>query len=387
MDALLSYLNKEQHHMLAMLRRLVEAESPSTDKPSVDRFGEMVGDIARSMKADVRYYASRRTGNHLRAEFRLNSGPTEGQILLLGHLDTVWDLGTIDRMPFRLERGRAFGPGVFDMKSGIVSGLFALKALRTRRIPIKKKVVLLLTADEEIGSPSSRPIIEREARRSDYVLVLEPAHGLKGALKTARKGVGGFEIRGRGRSAHAGLEPEKGASAVAELCWQILRLERLADPRKGITVNVGVITGGTRSNVVPAEASAKVDVRVARKRDMEEIERKLRSLRPHDRRTTLEISGGFNRPPLERTPQVAALFERARRLARPLGISLAETSVGGGSDGNFTAAWGIPTLDGLGAVGEGAHAHRENIVIRELPRRSALLAHLIAELASSEPRP
>ena len=387
MDALLSYLRKEQHHMLVMLRRLVEAESPSTDKAALDRFGEMVGDIARSMNGHVRYYGSRQTGKHLRAEFRLDSRPTAGHILLLGHLDTVWDLGTIDRMPFRLERGRAYGPGVFDMKSGIVSGLFALQGLRAKRIPIKKKVVFLLTADEEIGSPTSRPIIEREARRSDFVLVLEPAHGLNGALKTARKGVGEFEIRVRGRASHAGLEPEKGASAVVELCRQILRLERLADRRKGITVNVGVISGGTRSNVVPAEASTKVDVRVARKQDMGEIEQKFRSLKPYDRRTTVEISGRFNRPPLERTAQVVALFERARRLARSVGISLAETSVGGGSDGNFTAALGIPTLDGLGAVGEGAHSHGENIVVRELPRRSAMLAHLIADLGQSEPLP
>jgi glutamate carboxypeptidase len=380
MDALLSYLQDERKNMLAMLQRLVEAESPSTDKAAVDRLGEMVGAIAQSMNGRVQYYRSRQTGNHLRAEFRLHSGPAAGQILLLGHLDTVWDLGTIDRMPFRLRRGRAYGPGVFDMKSGIVSGLFALQGLCATRVPVNRKVVFLLTADEEIGSPSSRPIIEREARRSDFVLVLEPAHGLKGALKTARKGVGEFEIRVRGRSAHAGIEPEKGASAVVELCRQILRLERLADRRRGITVNAGVISGGSRSNVVPAEAAAKVDVRIARIQDQREMERKFHSLRPYDRRTMLQVAGRFNRPPLERTAPVAALFERARRLARSLGISLSEASVGGGSDGNFTAALGIPTLDGLGCVGEGAHAAHENIVIQELPRRAALLGRLIADL-------
>ena len=383
MDSILHALQAQQGEMVKMLRRLVEAESPSTDKAAVDRFGAMVGEIAGGMQARVRVVPSRQTGNHLRAEFRLGPGAIAGQILLLGHLDTVWACGTIARMPFRVRRGRACGPGVFDMKSGIVAALFALQALRTLRIPVKKKVVLLLVSDEEIGSLSSRPLTEREARRSDCVLVLEPAHGLKGALKTSRKGVSEFEIRVKGRAAHAGLEPEKGASAIEELARQILRLKQFADRRKGITVNVGVISGGTRSNVVAAEAAAVVDVRVARFRDQTEVEffsKKFRSLKPADRRTSLKISGGKNRPPLERTRQVAQLFQRARVLAQPLGITLSETSVGGGSDGNFTAALGVPTLDGLGCVGEGAHAPHENILLRELPRRAALLAHLIAGL-------
>ncbi len=378
MDSILSTLQAQQGEMVKMLRRLVEAESPSTDKAAVDRFGAMVGKIARGMQARVRVFPSRQTGNHLRAEFRLGPGRTAGQILLLGHLDTVWARGTIACMPFRVRQGRACGPGVFDMKSGIVAALFALRALRRLRIPVKKKVVLLLTSDEEIGSLTSRLLTEREARRSDCVLVLEPAHGLKGALKTSRKGVGEFEIRVKGRAAHAGLDPEKGASAIEELARQILRVKQFADRRRGITINVGVISGGTRSNVVAAEAAAVVDVRVARVRDQREIEKKIRSLLPADRRTTLTISGGKNRPPLERTRQVAQLFQRARALARPLGIDLREAAVGGGSDGNFTAALGVPTLDGLGGVGEGAHAPHENILLRELPRRAALLAHLIA---------
>ncbi len=378
MDSILRTLQAQQGEMVKMLRRLVEAESPSTDKAAVDRFGTMVGGIARRMQARVRVFPSRQTGNHLRAEFRLGPGRTTGQILLLGHLDTVWDCGTIARMPFRVRQGRACGPGVFDMKSGIIAALFALRALRTLLIPVKKKVVLLLTSDEETGSLTSRPLTEREARRSDCVLVLEPAHGLKGALKTSRKGVGDFEIRVKGRAAHAGLDPEKGASAIEELARQILRVKQFADRRRGITVNVGVISGGTRSNVVAAEAAAVVDVRAARVRDQREIERKIRSLKPADRRTSLKISGGKNRPPLERTRQVTQLFQRARALARPLGIELREAAVGGGSDGNFTAALGVPTLDGLGGVGEGAHASHENILLRELPRRAALLAHLIA---------
>lgn len=239
--------------------------------------------------------------------------------------------------------------------------------------------MFLLTSDEEIGSRSSRAIVEKEALRSDFVLVLEPAHGPHGALKTARKGVGDFELRVKGRSAHAGLEPEKGSSAIVELCRQILHVEGFADRRRGITVNAGMVSGGTRSNIVPAEASATVDVRVCRIADIKEMERKFRSLRPYDRRTTVAVTGQFNRPPLERTAQVVNLFHRARRLARPLGIQLEEASVGGGSDGNFTAGLGIPTLDGLGAVGDGAHAAHENIVVEELPRRSALLAHLMSD--------
>ena len=382
MDALLKMLQGEKEPMLALLRRLVEVESPSTDKAAADCFGKMVAEVTRSFGGRVRFYPSRQTGNHLRAEFRLAPRVTSGQILLLGHLDTVWSMGTIQRIPFRIQSGRAYGPGVFDMKSGIVLGLFALAALRSLRIPIAKKVVLLLNADEEIGSPSSRLLTEREAWRSDAVLVLEPAHGLKGALKTARKGTGEFQIRVKGRAAHAGLEPEKGVNAIVELSHHILNVEKLTDTRRGITFNPGMISGGTRANVVPEEASVIVDVRVLRAEDQARVERKLRSLRPYDRRAQLEVTGGFNRPPLERSPAVVALFERARRLAKPLGMALRETTVGGGSDGNFTAALGVPTLDGLGAVGDGAHAVHEHIVIDELPRRAALLAHLIAELSA-----
>jgi glutamate carboxypeptidase len=380
---LLKTLKGQTKDMLALLRRLVEAESPSTNKSVVDRLGKLVAAVARQQGARVRVYPSKTTGNHLRAEFRLGSGPSRGQILLLGHLDTVWGLGTLKEIPFRIKGGRAYGPGVFDMKSGIVMGLFALAALRRLQIPVRKKIVMLLNADEEIGSPSSRPITELEARRSDAALVLEPAHGAKGALKTARKGTGEFEICVHGRSAHAGLEPERGVNAILELSRQLLNIETLADKMRGITFNPGIIRGGTRGNVIPAEASATVDVRILRAQDQAWVERKLRSLRPYDKRAKLEVNGGFNRPPLERSKAVAALFERARELAESLGIELTEATVGGGSDGNFTAALGVPTLDGLGAVGEGAHAEHENIVIAELPRRAALLAHLIADLAGA----
>jgi glutamate carboxypeptidase len=383
MDTLQAYLRNELNRMLAMLRVFVEAESPSTEKAAVDRFGNMVAQTAAALGGRVHKQRSRQTGEHLHVGFGFGTPQNKRQILLLGHLDTVWPLGTIRRLPFRIQKGRAYGPGVFDMKSGIVSALFAIEALRKQNIQVRRNIVLLLTADEEVGSIAARPIVEKEAKRSDLVLVLEPAHGLHGALKTSRKGVGEFEIRVKGKAAHAGLEPEKGASAVAELCRQILRVQKFSDPRRGITVNAGVISGGTRSNVVAADALAKVDVRISRLKDMRNIEKRLRSLQPLDRRTSVKVSGQFNRPPLERTAEIIGLFQRARRVAETLGIRLTEVAVGGASDGNFTGALGVPTLDGLGCVGEGAHADHENIVVRELPRRSALLAHLIAEFGNA----
>jgi glutamate carboxypeptidase len=270
------------------------------------------------------------------------------------------------------------------MKAGIVMGFYALDALRKHGIAVNRKVVMLLNADEEIGSPSSRQVTRREARVSHAALVLEPALGPRGALKTARKGTGEFEIRVRGHAAHAGLEPEKGVNAILELSKQLIVIESLADKERGITFNPGIIRGGTRCNVVPEQASATVDVRVLHAEDMAFVNRKLRALRPFNRKAKLEVVGEFNRPPLERTEAVAALFARARRLARPLGIELAEASVGGGSDGNFTSALGVPTLDGLGAVGDGAHASHEHIVIEDLIRRTALLAHLIRDVASGD---
>ncbi len=383
MDILLKTLKAQEKPLLQLLRRFLEMESPSTDKAAVDRFGKFVAAVARDFGATVRFDPSRTTGNHLRAEFRLAPRPQGRQLLLLGHLDTVWELNTLARMPFRIRNGRAYGPGIFDMKAGIVMGLYALAALRRHGVTVNKKVVMLLNADEEIGSPSSHSATKREARRSDAALVLEPAFGLKGALKTARKGTGEFEIRVLGRAAHAGLEPEKGINAIVELARQLLRIESFADTKRGITFNCGMVRGGTRGNVVPGLAAATVDARVLRARDQAVVERKMRSLRPFHRKARVAVTGGFNRPPLERTAEVVALFECARRLARPLGIRLSEASVGGGSDGSFTSALGVPTLDGLGAVGDGAHAEHEHIVIDEVIRRTALLAHLIRDVSNT----
>jgi glutamate carboxypeptidase len=318
-------------------------------------------------------------GNHV--GIRFGSRARGKPVLLLGHTDTVYPIGTISRMPFRVRKGRVFGPGVLDMKGGIALILHVLEALLAwAKGKLPRPVTVFLVSDEEVGSQSSRAITEKLARESAAVLVLEPAAGLQGAVKTSRKGVGDYELVVRGKAAHAGLDFQKGQSAVIELAHQILQISKLVDPSRGITVNVGAIKGGTRVNVVPADASASIDVRIRSKQDAKEIERKLRALKPVNPSCKLELTGGINRPPMERTPGVAALYQKAKQIAHEIGWELDEAAVGGGSDGNFTAALGIPTLDGLGVVGEGAHAEHESILISELPRRAALLANLITQI-------
>jgi glutamate carboxypeptidase len=306
-----------------------------------------------------------------------------GQILGLGHSDTVWPMGTLSAMPWREEDGRLWGPGVLDMKAGLAFFVFAARILRDLDIPIRRKVTLLLNADEEIGSPDSRPLTEQQARQSSAVLVLEPGTGLEGRLKTARKGVGVYHVSVSGKASHAGVDFEKGASAVLELARQVQKIEGFTNLGKGITVNPGVISGGTRSNVVAAEAAAEVDIRVARLKDAGPLDRKFHALRAIDKRCKVTVTGGLNRPPMERTAEIAALFRLAKGLAKEMGLPLEESMTGGGSDGNFTAALGIPTLDGLGAVGEGAHAPHESILIDRIADRTALLAKLIASLGTA----
>jgi glutamate carboxypeptidase len=363
--------------MLGTLRELVEIESPSSDKAAVDRLGRHLKELFERAGGKVILHRQERFGDHLQVEFdgRDSSRPA----MLLGHMDTVWGLGTLKSMPFRIEKGRAFGPGVYDMKAGIAMMLFAIVALReAAKGALPRPVTLWLVSDEEIGSESSRPITERLARRSDAVFVLEPSQGPSGALKTARKGVGEFTLSVSGVASHAGVDFEKGHSAILELSRQVLRIAAFTDLKRGLTVNPGVIRGGTRTNVVAAEAAVDVDVRIARARDAALIEKKFRSLKPVDKHCRLVVSGGLNRPPMERTAAVARLFAQAREIAAALGFSVEEKSTGGGSDGNFTAALGVPTLDGLGPVGEGAHAVNESIVLSELPRRTALIAGLLA---------
>ncbi len=378
---LLDWAQAHQNNIVALIRSLVECESPSDNAASVNRFLDLISASVFGF-GEVRTFPGGRFGKHWQCEFAL-PGPRRkqpGETLALGHSDTVWPLGTLGGMPFEQRDGRLWGPGVLDMKAGIAFFLFAMRALRELDIPVSRKVVLQLNSDEEVGSHSSRALTEKQARMSSAVLVLEPGTGLTGKLKTERKGVGDYAVTVHGRAAHSGVDFQAGASAVLELAKQIERIAAFTDLRRGITVNPGVISGGTRSNVVAAEARALVDVRIRRLADAKRLERQFRGLRPIDKRCTLQIEGGLNRPPMERSRAIAALFEKARTVGRELGMDLEESSTGGGSDGNFTAALGIPTLDGLGAIGEGAHAATESILTDCIAPRTALLANLVAAL-------
>lgn len=378
---LLEWCKSDLDSMLTCLEKAVELESPSSSKPHLDRLARFFAGEFRRHGAKVHLLRHPTAGSAVLAEFfGARTRPTRRPkpLLLLGHLDTVWDVGTLERMPFRIRNGRAYGPGILDMKSGIVCGLWAIHALRALKQNPARPVRFFLNSDEEVSSAAFREEIVAEARKAHAVLVLEPAIP-GGALKTARKGVGEFQITVRGRSAHAGVNPAAGVNAIQELARQLLRVQKLARPRQGLTLNVGVIRGGTRSNVVPEFATASVDVRIRRRGDQAAIERRIRGLKPADPGARLEIRGGINRPPMERAMAIG-LFRQAQALGRCLGMALDEGSTGGGSDGNFTAALGIPTLDGLGGVGDGAHALDEHVIIRELPRRVALLAALLATL-------
>jgi glutamate carboxypeptidase len=361
---------------LEALASLVGHESPSRDKPGLDSLASKLAARFEAIGGSVEVIANPDGGDHVRARF---FGDDRKPALVLGHYDTVWPLGTLASMPFRVEGGKAFGPGVFDMKASLIEAEFAIDGLLKlgRRPP--RPVEVLITSDEEIGSPTSRRLIESSAEGAEYVLVLEPPLP-DGSLKTGRKGVGHFVMEIEGKPAHAGVEPRKGSSAVQELARQILYLHALTDHEAGTSVNVGVVEGGTTSNVVAARASARVDVRAATLEQAAIIEDAIRQARPYTPGTRLTIQGGFNRPPMERTPLVADLFERARVIGRTLGLELGEGSTGGGSDGNFTAALGLPTLDGLGIPGSGAHADHEQVDLDSLPERTALLAALLMSL-------
>jgi glutamate carboxypeptidase len=376
-DEQLHYFQKQQSRIVETIQQLVEVESPSDVKQAVDRLGTVLASRFGELGGRVRFHKVEKFGNHLQVDFG-SRGSKQKPVLLLGHMDTVYAIGTISRMKCRVEKGRIWGPGTLDMKGGIVLALHALEAmLEWGEGKLPRPVIVLLVSDEEVGSKSSRAITEKLARESSAVLVLEPAYGLQGAVKTARKGVGEYAVTVHGKAAHSGLDFEEGQSAVIELAHQIHQIAKLVDVKRGITLNVGKISGGTRVNIVPPEAKAWLDVRVASAKQAAEIDRKLRGLKPLNKLCRVEISGYVGRPPMERTAGVAALYAKAKEIAGELGWELQEASVGGGSDGNFTAALGTPTLDGLGAVGEGAHAEHESAVISELPRRAALLARLI----------
>jgi glutamate carboxypeptidase len=360
--------------MVDAVRELVLHESPTPAKQACDRLCELLAGKFAGIAGEVTVHRQSAAGNHLQVDF---AGSDERKpIMLLGHFDTVYELGTLGTMPWSERDGRLYGPGVFDMKSGIVQMQFAIAALHELLGELPRPARVWLVSDEEVGSASSRATTESLARQCAAVLVCEPS-GPGGALKTARKGVGAFTMKVTGVAAHSGLDFEKGHSAIIELAHQVHAVSRMSDLGRGITMNVGIVRGGTRSNVVAGEAVAEVDLRVPRNEDGAEMERRVRELRPVDPHCKLEVAGGMNRPPLERTAQVFQLFELARGVAGELGFELKETAVGGGSDGNFTAGIGVPTLDGLGAVGDGAHAAHEHVFAEELPRRAALLAALI----------
>lgn len=365
--------------ILELLQALVELESPSDDKAAVDSCIDFTAEVAAVLGARIRRHRCRTAGDILEARFHPPAGSPRSRkpILLLGHLDTVWPMGTLAHMPFRIEKGRVWGPGVFDMKAGVAMALAAIDLLQAENLMLRP-VILLLVGDEETGSHASRAITEKIARRCECVYVLEPAQGLEGAYKTARKGIANYRVRVSGVAAHSGVNYEQGYSAIAELARQVARIEACTNLKRGITVNVGTIQGGTRSNVVAAEAWAEVDVRFPRAADFQVLDRRLRSLRVQDKRCVLRVEGGINRPPMERTRATIALYRKAAARAAILGSNLQEASTGGGSDGNFTSAMGIPTLDGMGGVGEGAHALHESIVLKDLAPRTALLAAMIA---------
>ncbi|HEY1950918.1 MAG TPA: M20 family metallopeptidase [Bryobacteraceae bacterium] len=379
MPPYLRYATEKQAEIVSLIREMVECESPSGSPAAVDRLVDFLIAHTRDI-ASAEVVEASGFGKHVRLEFKLPGGG-DSQLLALGHSDTVWSLGTLQSMPFREADGRLWGPGVLDMKAGLAFFIYAMRALRDLDITVPRKVVLLVVSDEEVGSPSSRSLTEAEARRSNTVLVLEPGTGLTGKLKTARKGVGSYSVFVEGKAAHAGVDFPNGASAILEAARQVLRIAEFTDLARGTTVNPGVIRGGTRTNVIAAQARVDVDIRVARLSDALLLDENFRALQPVDDRCTIQVQGGLNRPPMERTHPIEALFFKARELGAAMGVAVEESSTGGGSDGNFTAALGVPTLDGLGAVGEGAHASNESILMDRIADRVALLAGLVAEIS------
>ena len=373
--ALLEHITALQPKLIAHLKELVQQESPSENPAAINAAMALAEKYARAIGGRPNYHRQKTYGDVLELRF----GPRKSikkPILLLGHLDTVWSIGTLAKMPWKQSAEKISGPGTLDMKAGVIMALTAIEAIQA--LKINRPITLLLNSDEEIGSPISRPITERLARKSAAVLVLEPAQGL--ALKTARKGVGDYLVEVTGIAAHSGVDFQAGHSAILELARLIQTISTFTNLPRGLTVNCGVISGGTRSNVIAAHAQVEVDVRIAKAADAKHIEKLLRALKPTDPHCKIKITGGINRPPMERKPGTVRLFKQAQKLAAQLGFPLEEAATGGGSDGNFTAAIGIPTLDGLGAIGAGAHAPHEHILTQHLIPRTALLAALLATI-------
>jgi glutamate carboxypeptidase len=374
----------EQRHeeVVKVISRLVQIESPSGDMPGSRAANDLLEGAARTIPSvsSIERLASANCGEHLLIRAFCRAGKNQPATLILGHTDTVHPRGTLSAAHgLRTDGDRLYGPGIFDMKASCVMAIEALHCLTAAGFSPRRPVTLLLTCDEEIGSATGRPLVEREAQQAAQVLVLEPpAPG--GCVKTARKGVGAWTVAAQGIASHAGLDPEKGASAILELARQTERLHSLNDAEQGTNFNIGVVRGGTRSNVVAAQAEIEVDVRFSKMSEAHRVENLMSMLEPFDKRVSLSIKGGINRGPLERTADVVKLYHHARELAAQLGFELGECAVGGASDGNFAAALNVPVLDGLGVNGDGAHAAHEHIFLRDLAPRTALLAGLVATL-------
>jgi glutamate carboxypeptidase len=379
MHPYLRYATEKQSDIVTTIREMVECESPSDSPRDVNRFVDLMiertKDVAAAKTIDGNGF-----GKHLWLEFNLAGHKKSGRILAMGHSDTVWPLGTLKSMPYRQGDGRLWGPGVLDMKSGMAFFIHAARALRELEVEVKRQLVMFVVSEEEIGSRHSRALTEAEAKQSDCVLVLEPGTGLDGKLKTARKGVGNYTIWVKGKASHAGVDFSNGANAIIEAARQIEKIAAFTDLKRGITVNPGVIAGGTRSNVVPAEVRIDVDIRAVRRKHADALDKQFRALQPIDKRCKLRVEGGLNRPPMERSKAIVGLFKKAKKISAEMGIDVEDCLSGGGSDGNFTAALGVPTLDGVGGVGEGAHATNESILVDRIADRTALLAGLIADL-------
>lgn len=375
MRALLAGARRKQAALLELAQKLVAVESPSDEKDAVDECGAVVAEHARALGGRVKVHRQKSFGDVLEIGFGPRRKGAPERVMVLGHIDTVWPVGTLKMMPCRVGEGRLWGPGTLDMKAGVAMALTAVEMLTEAGL-LEREVTLLLNSDEEVGSPVSRPITEKVAAMCSAVFVLEPAQGL--ACKTARKGTANWRVEIEGVAAHAGVDFEKGASALRELARVIETVSGWTDLKRGLTLSVGLAGGGSKTNVIPAEAWAEVDGRIARRGDGPRIERKFAALKAQDRRCSVRVSGGVNRPPMERTRGTVALYQRARGLAAELGFVLNEAATGGASDGNFTSALGIATLDGMGAVGEGAHARHESVLIEHLASRTALLAGMLA---------
>lgn len=373
MKEFLDYAQSHTDDILTTLKELVDRESFTADKAGVDRLSSWIKGELEGVGASVEVLPQEEVGDNLLAEY----GKGDEQVLILCHIDTVWPPGTIEERPFRVEGGLAYGPGILDMKAGVAITLNTLKMFRDLNIEPPRKVKMIFNTDEETQSASSRPIIEREALKSSYVMCLEPGSGKSGALKTARKGVGSYTVKVTGRAAHAGNDPENGISAAEEIAHQILHLKDLNNPRTGTTVTTGVVHAGVVRNQVAASAEALVDLRVVTPEEQERVGKAILELTPVLPGAKVEVTGGVERPPMPRTESIAKLFEKASDLAIGLGMELQEKSVGGGSDAQFPAALGIPVLDGLGGVGEGPHAITEYVFTDSLPQRTALLGTLL----------